>query len=275
MICIIVFSLLFRNNLFWYLLVLSGIKLQTGWQAVPMELHWLWLCWAALPCGLPCLVSVSFLGNRKNKVEPCLPQPEWLDCTCLCLSQTVPPMIFFSKTAFVHSLWLPRRRESLSTGYKSSIRPAGQTVFCVCRDVNQIDGCATSSWGRAGGVHFLSDGCRARRGQAWCRSPWNLYLSCGLGQCLLRLCLSLLCCPNNPSFTSSIKWKDNARLSFYHPCTSHWCSVDVLPLHLLFQFPLVGIFILFCSSILYTAWDTLWKCCIQFLCLVDNIFPIK
>jgi len=78
---------------------------------------------------------------------------------------------FFSKTAFVHSLWLPRRRESLSTGYKSSIRPAGQTVFCVCRDVNQIDGCATSSWGRAGGVHFLSDGCRARRGQAWCRSP--------------------------------------------------------------------------------------------------------
>lgn len=97
MICIIVFSLLFRNNLFWYLLVLSGIKLQTGWQAVPMELHWLWLCWAALPCGLPCLVSVSFLGNQKNKVEPCLPQPEWLDCTCLCLSQTVPPMIFLAR----------------------------------------------------------------------------------------------------------------------------------------------------------------------------------
>lgn len=198
MICIIVFSLLFRNNLFWYLLVLSGIKLQTGWQAVPMELHWLWLCWAALPCGLPCLVSVSFLGNRKNKAEPCLPQSEWLDCTCLCLSQTVPPMIFFSKTAFVHSLWLPQRRESLSTGYKSSIRPAGQTVFCVCRDVNQIDGCATSSWGRAGGVHFclMAAGLGgARRGAGlpetctwavgWTNVFWDCVSPCSVAQTTL------------------------------------------------------------------------------------------
>lgn len=101
-------------------------------------------------------------------------------------------------------------------------------------------------------------------------------LSCGLDQCLLKLCPSLLCF-HKASFTSSIKQKDLAHLSFHHPCTSHWCSAVVLPPHLLFQFPLVGIFILFLfffSYILYTAWDTLWKCCIQFPCLWITFFQL-